>query len=73
MITQILHADCGCEFEISRDGSWTNYRWCPLHKSASDLKEAVRWTLEDHRDGRTRLPVSTHTQLLKALNKAEGK
>jgi len=38
-----------------------------------DMYEAIRWTLEDHRDGRVKLPVSTHTQLRKALAKADGK
>ena len=44
-----------------------------IYKASLDLYEASKWALEDHRDGRVKLPVSTHTQLLKALAKAEIK
>lgn len=42
MITHIIKADCGCEFEISNDGSFTSCRWCPLHKSAKEMYEALK-------------------------------
>jgi len=45
-----------------------------LIASAPLLYEAVRWVLEDYReDNYTKLKASTHTQLLKALAKAEGR
>ncbi|KKK64627.1 hypothetical protein LCGC14_2982280 [marine sediment metagenome] len=39
MLTQVIKSDCGCEFEISSTGQL--FRWCPLHKSARDMYEAL--------------------------------
>jgi len=39
MITHIIKADCGCEFETSPMGQ--RFHWCPLHKSAPELYEVV--------------------------------
>jgi len=46
-----------------------------LIAAAPDMYEAIRWVLEDYREKRanTSLAVSTHTRLLNALAKAEGK
>lgn len=40
MITQILKSDCGCEFEVSPLGQV--FHWCPLHKAASAMYEALK-------------------------------
>jgi len=54
------------------DKRWENAKAnAHLIASAPDLYEAVRWVLEDHKDKRIKLNVSTHTKLLNALTKAE--
>ena len=69
------HFECGCEIHAVLEGKiiiGSDIHQCPLHKAAPALVEAVRWVLEDYReDNYTRLKVSTHTQLLNALTKAE--
>jgi len=64
---------CGCYVVIAPDQKGYGIVYCPLHKSAPDLYEATRWVLEDHKDGRIKLNVSTHTKLLNAFFKAGGK
>ena len=69
MITTIIKADCGCQFEDSPTGQV--FKWCPLHKAASDmykaLKQAEDW-FEKHNSSPTGLfaQQAIHKALAKA-------
>ena len=64
--------NCKCYADMSGSGKPILIK-CLLCKAAPALYDAVKWVLEDYQDTEddyTRIKVSTHTQLLKALAKA---
>lgn len=71
MLTQIIHSDCGCEFEIGP--GYQQFRWCSLHKAAPDMYEALKAAFEDYTGGRCVGLSLLGIKMEQALAKAEGK
>lgn len=61
--------ECGCEFELT--GTGYIMHWCPKHKAAPDMYEALKALVEYHE--RNSLAIPCLADSLQALAKAEGK
>ncbi len=70
MVT-VREYECGCK--ITTDKSYPSVEYCPLHKSASDLYEALKEVLNDANNGSfTSLAGSVQKLGEQALAKVEG-
>jgi len=63
--------ECGCKLK-QLGYVITGIEYCPLHKSAPDLYEALKGLIERDDYGSIRLPTQARDVMVKALSKAEN-